>query len=276
MDTVIPRLQALQRAIAGADYPTLLDQEIDRLYFAEVQGLLHVEFYGQVWDEPGEPFALLLDLLCDVEVAASLRALSFRGPDEGANGTRNWDFTRLLATDTTFPNLTSLYVEPTQPEHHNHSIIAEVYEEEGMIGRLLDRMPALQSLTVPSAPDASFFTRGVRPLNRLRVESGYDHQDFIRNLSRSTCFPELVVLDFGDYSQRYMDDYPERCTPFGDYVELLRSPAGRSIRLLILRNTAFTPDQFTSLCALGSVGTLRAIQCHGDYFAPPLPWSSQA
>ena len=261
MQHVIARLSELQRAIAGGDFPTLLDQEVSKLYFAEIQGLLHVEYYGPHWNEPGEPFDCLIDLLCDAGAAAGIRSLTFRGPDEGANGTRNWDFTGLLASDVIFPNLTTFCVEPTQPEHHNQTILAEVYEEEGMIGRLLDRMPALESLTVPSAPDCSFFTRPRHPLRRLRVDTGYDHQDFIRNLSASSCFPHLELLDFGDYNQRYMEDYMDRCTRFEDYRELARSRGFESVRLFILRNASLSAEQWSEL----GLAAVRAIQCHGNY-----------
>jgi hypothetical protein len=46
-----------------------------------------------------------------------------------------------------------------RPGDHNHPVLGCGYEEGGMIARLLDRMPNLEELTVPSAPDASFFDR---------------------------------------------------------------------------------------------------------------------
>src|ERR1043165_4764398 len=124
----------------------------------------------------------------------------------GANGTRNWDFTPLVESSAVFPQPTSFFIEPSAPEHHNQTIIAKDYDEDGMIARLLTRFPRIESLTTPSAPNASFFEIGIRPLVYLRVDAGYDTQNFILNLSKSSCFPSLRLLDYGDYNERYMED----------------------------------------------------------------------
>ena len=258
---VLERFRSVQQFITRQSHPSLLDEWAEKLYFAEVDGLLHVEFYGSPYEESFEAFS---SLLMDATVAAILRSLAFRGPDEGANGTRNWDFSRLLESGVVFPNLTSLFVEPTTPEHHNQTIVGPVYDEEGQIGRFLAKTPVLQSLTVPCAPNSSFFQQGTRPLALLRVDTGYDHQNFVQNLSRSACFPELRLLDFGDYSQRYIN-YPAACTPFEHYVQLATSPPFAPVRKLVLRNTVLTPDQVQQLRDARPDVTLRLVQCYGEY-----------
>jgi hypothetical protein len=262
MTEILEKLRRLQVDISQRNLPDMPDDVTEKLTFVEVHGLLHVEFYASPFDES---FTAFCDLLSESEVAAKLRSLSFRGPDEGANGTRNWDFTSVLASGVEFPNLLSFFVEPTAPEHHNQTILAEVYEEEGMAGQLLARMPALQSLTVPSAPDATFFSIGARPLVELRVDSGYDHQDFLLNLSQTDCFSQLRVLDFGDYNLRLADEYPTACTPFPHYEALIKSPALPEWRVFIVRNAPLSGEQFRRLRYMRKNLTLHIIQQYGEY-----------
>lgn len=261
-DDATARLRELQAAILAASdqHASVSDQE--RLLFCQMPHGIHIEFYGCPWEGA---FALLLETLARSDVAASIGSLAFRGPDEGANGTRNWDFTPLISTAIVFPRLTSLFIEPTAPDHHNQTIVAETYEEDGQVARFLERAPMLRELTSPSAPDSRFFGVGVRPLVTLRIEAGYDTHDFLSNLSRSRCFPELRILDWGEYNQRYVGDYRERCTPFEQYRELFRSAALRPVRVFVLRNAVFDAAKFRELKALRPDLTFRRIDCSGEY-----------
>ena len=260
MASVAEHLQRLQERIGLTNGRGPLDVETQKLYFTQSQGLFYVAYYGSDYDD-------FLETICQPEVAVQLGALTIQGPDKGANGTRNWDFTALIESGTEFPCLNSLFVEPTEPGRHNQTIIGADYEEEGQIGRMLARMPALQSLTVPSAPDAGFFERAEHPLAILRVESGYDHQSFIANFSRSSCFPHLRLLDFGDYNQRYMEDYAQQCTPFADYQALFRSPAFRNItgQGFSLRNSVLAAAQLADLRQLHDQVPFYVIQSYGEY-----------
>ena len=60
-----------------------------------------VDFWGEAHQES---FAELLQALRTPEVAAELRSLTIRGPDEGANGTRNWDLGLLVGKGVQFPS----------------------------------------------------------------------------------------------------------------------------------------------------------------------------
>jgi hypothetical protein len=144
--TVSQRLQEAQRAIAQRNDPDWPVEESERLLFVEAGGLFHLDFYGSPF---GASFDEFLGLLGVDEVATRIRSFVLRGPDEGANGTRNWDLTRLVERDVRFPELISLFIEPTLPEHHNQTVVAQTYDEDGMITRLLEKTPRLQSLTVP-------------------------------------------------------------------------------------------------------------------------------
>jgi hypothetical protein len=254
-------LQRLQENICDVN-----DSESDpgsslRMYFAEVNDLFHVQYYGTSWDEIYETF---LRGICTPAIATNLVSLTLLGPDEGANGVRNWDLTGIVESDAHFPFLHSLFIEPTDPQHHNQSIVGPEYDEAGQIGHLLNKAPALKSLTVPSAPDASFFKVGFRPLRFLRVDTGFAHQEFLLNLSRSDTLSELTMLDFGDYNQRYRNDYQQECVPFEHYDQLFRSTAFQSIRRFNLRNSVLSRDQLTQLKSLRKDLQLYLIQAFGE------------
>jgi hypothetical protein len=264
MSRAVKKLQKLQKQISDGNAPTRDDYYTERLYFAEVHGLLHVEFYGEA---SGESFFELCELLCDGDVAYSLKSLTFRGQDGGTNGTRTWDFSSVIEREVIFSNLTSLYVEPTLVEHHNRTLMEamDTFEEQGMIGRLLAKMPKLEILTVPSAPDATFFNVGERPLVVLQVDAGYNHENFILNLSQSLNFPLLRHLDFGDYSQTYMDNFIESYTPFSHYKQLFLSSHFKNLRGITIRNSLLTTEQLQTLRDIRKDLQVYVIQSSGNY-----------
>ena len=240
--SVIKLLSALQQRMAKREKE--VGEEEDRISFMKVGDLVQIEYYGFAF---GESFSELAHLLCNPDIASSTKSLAFRSLDEGANGTFYWDFTELNRSSVMFPNLTTFFVEPHHADWHNHPVIAETLEEDGMIGRLLAQMPNLREMTVPNAPDASFFQVGQRPLSALHIEAGYDHQNFILNFSRSSCFPLLKILDFGDFNEQYMDNYLAQCTPFEHYRELLQSNAFSGVQEFMLRNARLSPSQIEEL-----------------------------
>jgi hypothetical protein len=252
---VIQLLQSLQQSIAERNKS--VDEEGDQISFVEIGGLVQLEYYGFAFDES---FAELVQVLCNPQVAASLQTLTLSSPDEGANGTFYWDFTELNRSLVMFSNLTTFFVEPYQAGWHNHPVIARSLEEEGMIGRLLAQMPNLRELTVPNAPDASFFQVGHRPLTALRVETGYDHQNFILNFRRSSCFPSLRTLDFGDFNEQYINNYREYRTPFEHYRELFLSKAFSEIQEFVLRHAELSRSQVEELQGLRKDLIFRLIE----------------
>jgi hypothetical protein len=213
-----------------------------RLWVGRAGAKLAVEFYG---DPSGEAYDELLQALVDPEVAPHLTTLMLRSPDVGINGTRGWALGSL--TSTTFPVLSSLKVERNHPEAHNRGVIGDVDGEFGTLGALLARCPSLRTLEAPSAPDASFFALVNHPLRHLSVDAGYDHQGFVRNLAASTCFPELRVLEFGEYQETYMDDFASHVTPDADYEALFSSPLMQQLDAVTLRNPRFPETMLTNV-----------------------------
>jgi hypothetical protein len=240
---LLSELQSRIAQRADGDRPP---EYINRLCVTTLGGQFHLDFYG---DPFGEDYQEVLAAVASPEVAPRVRSLTFRGPDEGSNGTRNWDLSPLAESDAVFPHLRSVSVEQTKPADHNRTIVAAGYDEDGVLARLLAKAPELESLVTPSAPSADFFQVGERPLAFLSVDAGYDHQGFIRVLARSSCFPGLRCLEFGEYNEAYMDDYAARCTPFDDYRELFGSAAFKPVGRFVWRNPA---------CSAARVAKLRA------------------
>ncbi|MGE0431125.1 MAG: hypothetical protein AB7K09_02075 [Planctomycetota bacterium] len=245
-----PALARLHQAVAQIAEMNDADQEyadFEALYVSHTAGgWLHVRFLGLTFDEA---FAACCAALCDPLVAPRLRTLQLDAIDEGANGTREWDFRpTVLASDAMFPALTRFQITRVQPGEHNRLIVAgNSYNEGGQLGQLLARMPAVRSFCAPSAPDATFFEQGERPLDELIIDVGYEPQGFLANLGASSCFPQLRRLEYGDFNERYMDGWQATCATFDQYAALLRAPGMQRVGKLVLRNSQLTPDEVARL-----------------------------
>jgi hypothetical protein len=248
MSTIAQQIESLRQYIATRYQPDLEDVYEARLAVCQVGELFDLDFFGESFDEPIDK---LLELVAQPQIAPAIRTFILRGPDEGANGTNNWNLEPLLVHGATFSHLESFSVQLTQPGEHNRRIIGEDYEEGGFIGRLLERAPALRRLALPSAPAANFFAVAEHPLEHLNIDAGYDTQAFIRNLAESKCFPELSSLEWGEYSERYIENYQEQCTPFADYQALFASPIFASVRQFVWRNP---------VCSLAEIQQLKALR----------------
>lgn len=84
--------------------------------------------------------------------------------------------------------------------HENITIVTygDYYSDNGAGGKILNKMPRLTSLTLPSAPATSFFERNAHPLEHLSLQAGFEHQQFIRNLAEAKCFPALKHFEWTD------------------------------------------------------------------------------
>lgn len=272
------KLLALQRRIHDFTLEACADEDVDiraldlplwgqayqTLSVAPLLGGLQVEYFGELWEET---FAWTLACLADQEVADEIVALSFTGPDEGANGTREWEFTPLLDSAVRFPLLKSLAIRPSGQADHNTVLIQRagtIMEESGDIARFAAKAPGLIQLTVPNAPDASFFTVPLPQLSTLVVESGFDTQDFIENLASSSNLTALRSLDFTESTElqsTWADAREKGCvTPFTAYERLFRSAAGERLRALSLRNTCLTVEQLQALQALRPMLQFMVVQ----------------
>lgn len=228
--------------------------DFNHVSVAPMRAGLHVRYFGAAWEEPLE---WTLQCLAEPDVAGVVTDLAFSGPDEGANGTREWDFGLLLDSDARFPMLRSLYVRPTEPADHNMSMIVRrdlIMQEGGEIARFVAKAPLLTELTVPNAPDAHFFEAPIPHLSRLRIGGGYDTQQFIDHLAGSDNLASLGSLDFSESTALHSTWKREReagsVTSFEAYERLLKSCAGQRLHTLTLRNTCLDLAELEALHAL--------------------------
>ena len=278
------RLLQLQKEIyhfETTDFETQEEQDYfvgysPKLYFFPVGDFFDISFYGNGFDdepntkakdfdyESNFAFCAFLDFICEQENAEKLISLTFDGPDEGANGTKNWDFSRIINSDVTFLNLKSLKIQLTNLGDHNGNIIASVYDEEGMIAKLMEKMPNLETLVIPSAPNKSFFEIGKHPLKRLILQVGYDNQNFIENFAESDNFYQLTALDFTDMIDSY--DMPEEnSVSFESFEKLFKSKAFSTVKHFKLRNSILSKEQLFELQKLNDVQFLYIKAKGGRY-----------
>lgn len=251
------------------------------LTLAPLHGGVHVEFHGEVFDEP---LAWTLACLAEQNVADIVVSLSFTGPDEGANGTRIWEFTSLLDSSVHFPRLRSLSIKPTESADHNISLVQRngtIMEEAGEIARFVAKTPHLTQLVMPNAPDATFFDVPLPHLRMLRIGDSSDTQHFIDALAGSSNLPALGLLDFSESSElqfTWSESRPEgSITPFAAYRKLFASCAFDPIHTYVLRNSCLDLEQLQTLQAMRpNVGFMVIQATHGGYvshFAKDVfPW----
>ncbi|GAA3755698.1 hypothetical protein [Flavobacterium ginsengiterrae] len=149
---------------------------------------------------------------------------------------------------------------------HNTSIIqrSNEFDENGIIGELISRMPKLKSLTLPSAPDKSFFKIGNHPLKSLKLQAGYDHQNFIENFSESSNYTFLTQFDYTDLID--FNDIPkEDYTSFESYIKLFKSKAFSTIQHFKLRNAMLSKEQLFHLQNIKDIQFLN-IKVHGGRY----------
>ena len=254
-------LRALQKKVLSYERNILQESYIANyspsIVFQEVDGLFDITFFGEGYDDnPQEAcdedfggnyaFCNLLDLLAQQRYADKVLSLNFTGPDMGANGLRSWVFNRLVNAEVCFPQLKSFQVTLTDPGDHNQSLIDDngCLEENGMVARLVARMPAIEFLAIPSAPNADFFTIPLPDLKRFIVQAGMDHQDFIANLAKSSCMPALFSLDFADMMYNWNE---QSGTSFEDFAALFRSALLRKGFHFKLRFSKLTQAQLFEL-----------------------------
>lgn len=262
MIEVEEQLESLRCRIAARNEPGTSAHYSTHLAVTKDCELFHLDFFGDAFNES------CLDLfktLARPNIAPHVRSLILLGPDEGANGTHNWNLEPLLAHDATFSQLESFSIQQDRPGDHNRTIVGDVYEEAGVLGRLLAKFVSLRELTVPSAPQANFFNVGPRPLRYLSVDAGYDTQGFIRNLACSSTFRDLTCLEWGEYKESYTDDFRSKCTPLEDYRVLFSSAAFASVKRFVWRNPICSPEEISGLKRLRPDLQLLVVRSTAEY-----------
>lgn len=102
MSNISAQLESLRQRIAQSNAPDGTADYLQDVSIIEVGELFHVDFYGSPFSEG---YGDLIDTLAQLEVASQIKSLKFRTPDEGANGTCNWDLEPMLSTDAVFTRL---------------------------------------------------------------------------------------------------------------------------------------------------------------------------
>ncbi len=257
-----------------SDYPYNLEYS-PRILFSKIGDLYEIVYYGDGYDDDytvnssvlqleegyNYGFAALLDFL--IKNPRNIASLIFAGPDTGANGVLSWNFNRIIHSDVWFENLQWFQVALTDAGSHNQSVIGEYYDEEGMIAKLVSKMPKLEFLQVPSAPDISFFDPERLPVRRLVVQAGYDSQNFIRNLAmNSRKLKNLMSLDYTDILST---DAP--LTSFENYKILFESDLFANYRHFhfTLRTSGFTRSQLAELQMIRDIQFLYIDTRAGKY-----------
>lgn len=248
-----------------------------KISFFQIGDFFDITYYGDGYDddpcikaidfdfETNFAFCRFLDFISDQNYADKIISLQFQGPDKGANGTKSWDFNRLINTNVTFPNLISFTVQLTDLGDHNQSIIdGKDMDEDGMITKLILKMPSLEKLILPSAPNQLFFEIGEHPLKNLKLQAGYSHQNFIENLANSSNFKHLETLDYTDIID-FSDLSIEEFTSFESYLTLFTSKAFSSVKYFKLRNATLNLEQLFELQASNNVQFLNIKAKGGRY-----------
>jgi len=205
-----------------------------RISFSKIGDFYEIIFYGEGYDDDFNVhssnleseefnfgFCALQDFL--IEHPDQVVSLIFNGPDEGANGTKSWDFNRLINSNIVFNNLKIFKVALTELGDHNQSVIGEYDEEDGMIAKLVAKMPALKILQLPSAPNEDFFKLPELEIYSLSIQAGFDHQNFIENLSLSKNLPQLKSIDYTEPFDYFGDMDEEEFTSFDSFKKLFQS-----------------------------------------------------
>jgi hypothetical protein len=249
-----------------------------RLMFYPVGDLFDVVLYSDGYDDDANvkasdvdyegnfAFGALLDLLTIQGNADKLLAIEFAGQDEGANGVKSWMFDRIINSKVDFPKLKSFKVQLTDLGDHNTNIIdGGDLEEKGVLTKLLAKMPVLETMIVPSAPNKSFFEIGEHPLSYLKVQSGLDSQNFIENLAASNNFVNLKNLDYAEQIEFEYNSDEIGYTTIDNFRQMFLSKGFASVGRFVLRNSKLGKDQLLELHGLNKVQFL-CVNAHGGFY----------
>jgi hypothetical protein len=217
-----------------------------RLSVADLGGGLVVDYRGSEYDGWGE----FLDLLGRPGIAPHIVQLRISGPDEGANGLKEWDFAPLIEAGPDFSRLRAFQVAISDPGDHNQACITD-----DQLPALIARMPALRTLELPQAPEPGFFALDLPQLRRIRTGGDWRTRGFIGHLAEATRLIALGFIDFTDSSAPFMSLKPAptpewASTPFADYARLFRSPVLERARGIRLRNAKLTEAEYRALAAI--------------------------
>jgi hypothetical protein len=280
---VIQKLLQLQDKIYN--YYIEMDKEYEqkfdplycpKIYFCKTGEFYDITFYGEGWDDYPQisvdemenwdsnyAFYLFLEFLA--KNASNIKSLKFEGWDEGANGIKVWDFTRLVNSNAVFENLEEFKVELTDPAAHNMIALGSDFDEEGQIAKLVAKMPNLKILQTPSAPNEDFFKLKDLKVTNLIVQASYSTNGFIKNLANSDNLKQVYSLDYTNVFA--LCDDSGRGTTYDEYELLFKSNFfANSPRFHFkLRDTRLSKEQLLGLKKIKNIQLLYVDTDNGYY-----------
>lgn len=248
--TALKKIQAIQRQLNRSkdrykNYFYYPNEGYMRLMVADIGERLVVEYYGHCHSDE-KSWELVQKVLVDPKVAPFIAVLRFSGPDEGANGNREWDFSVLLDhSKTFFPALVSLEIQTTQTQMHNKITVCE-----DQLVPLLKLFPKVRELVIPQCPTPDFFSLKFKHLSGLTLGMSFQTHQFIRHLANSRNLPALTKIDFSDSAAFTLKTKPSAgwgATAFEDYEYLFNSAFFNQVGVFFIRNAQLTKAQFQTL-----------------------------
>lgn len=225
--------------------------EYEKLSFVEFDGLFDIRYFGGGRPDDNEIFGDLLNLL--VANPCLVRSLHLAGPDEGANGLKEWRLEPLADCGQAFVQLIDFQVQLYELGDHNIPVLGAVDQDEKNLATLLNllgKLPNLLTLSIPEVPGAGFEEVLSRHLRVLRVQAVNDHRSFIKSLA---ALPLDFSLDFTDtvfIEKTGAPDLPAtfgKPTPFQDYQALMGHKRLPSRWHWKLRESSLTKSQLFEL-----------------------------
>lgn len=192
-------------------------------------------------------------------IADYLVSLTVDGPDVGANGVREWNLEAFASATTRLPSLRHLRLASTGVDHHNRTIVSArlTLDEGGVLRAIADNAPNLESLFSPSAPRPDFWSARLENLTHLWIDAGFEPHGFIEEMARGPLPPKLRGFSWGEYNERYLDDWERKTTPFHTMRSLVGNPSFRQIQVFTLKNPTYSDLQLQELA--DAAPTLRSL-----------------
>lgn len=178
----------------------------------------------------------------------SIRKIKLRYNHGAANGTMDIDLKEFLKNDIIYPNIDELTFELESEDTNLVTIsLNDSYDSTGTVcTKVFDSLPNVKKIILLTAPSKSFFSRNFHPIETLLVKSAFTNNDFIKNLSQSSCFSNLRELCFYDVDSYLIDNESEN-TSYDAFSNLFNSKYLPNLKVLNLINVNLDENQINIL-----------------------------
>lgn len=220
------------------------------LRYSRQGDLYEIEF---ITDGPASPLcSIFFEIINHEEFTEQIWSLRLQGADEGVDGINQWDLAVLSENPKViFSNLKQFLLPLNNSQSHHKVIVTgnSDYQENGVLAKLLPKMPNLEFLQSPSAPNEDFF-KYPSAFKTLHIQAGFNHQNFICHLAQAKHFTDLETLKFWDYTEGYAENYQQHATSVDDYIALFSSTNLPKLKRLHLYHTQLSPKEQEKLRSL--------------------------